>query len=58
MKAEEIKTIKDAQRFVEGCLNDFESGVSTKEETMLLLLGDYTVVIIELYNKEIMEKGK
>lgn len=34
MKARDIKSVDDAERFVEGCLNDFESGVATKGETM------------------------
>jgi hypothetical protein len=37
MKVEEIKTAEDILRFIEGCMNDFESGVSSKEETMCLL---------------------
>lgn len=34
MKAEDINTLEDAERFVEGVINDFESGVCDKTETM------------------------
>lgn len=34
MKATNIKTLKDAQRFCEGVINDFENGISNKEETL------------------------
>lgn len=50
MKIEDIKSVDQMERFVEGCLNDFESGVSTKEETMSLL-GDYTIHVIEVARK-------
>lgn len=47
METKDIKTIKDAENYIEGCMNDFESGVSTKEET-ITYLGEYTTRIIEL----------
>lgn len=48
MKPEEIVTIHDAERFVEGCLNDFSDGLSTKEETMTLM-GLYTQRLMNLF---------
>jgi hypothetical protein len=48
MKAEDIKTIEDAENYVEGCINDFEAGISTKEET-LTSLGEYTGRLMELF---------
>ena len=33
MKAEEIKSVDDISLYIEGCLNDLEGGISTKEET-------------------------
>ena len=34
MNIESIRSEEQLFDFVEGCLNDFESGLSTKEETM------------------------
>lgn len=38
MKAQDINSTEDCLIFIEGCLNDFEYSVSTKEETMNLFL--------------------
>ena len=51
MKAEEINNIKDAERFVEGCLNDLIECLATKEETMSHFY-DYTVRIKRLKQDE------
>ena len=48
MKVENIRTLDDASNYVEGCLNDYEAGISTKSET-LGLLGEYTARIMELW---------
>lgn len=48
MKPENINTIQDMQLYVEGCLNDFEAGISTKIET-LGYLKLYTYRIIEIF---------
>lgn len=48
MKAEKIQTLEDSQNFVEGVLNDFESGITDKEES-LSLLGEYTARLMELF---------
>ena len=47
MKAEEIKTLEQAENYCEGLLNDFESCISDKAETMKAL-ADYTIRIAEL----------
>lgn len=47
MKAKDINNITDMQGFVEGCLNDFETGIATKQET-LTHLKDYTFRVIEV----------
>ena len=47
MEATDIKSLNDCQRYLEGCINDFEGGVSTKEET-LKALREYTERISEL----------
>lgn len=52
MKAEDIKNKEDANNFVEGCINDFEAGISTKSET-ITLLGEYTEALIELFLSEL-----
>ena len=51
MKTSHIHTIQDMQRYVEGCINDFETGVSTKDET-IDALRDYTIRVIELTVKK------
>jgi len=37
MKLEQIVTANDIERYIEGCLNDFEMGISSKEETLIHL---------------------
>ena len=34
MKAEQINTLEEAEQFCEGVLNDFETGICNKAETM------------------------
>lgn len=48
MKVENIRTLSEANRYVEGCINDLVEGISTKEETMKLL-GLYTARLMELF---------
>ena len=50
MKAEDIKTLNDATDFVEGVINDFEHGISSKAET-LKSLGEYTGALMQLFLK-------
>ena len=47
MEAIDIKSLNDCQNYLEGCINDFEGGVSTKEET-LEALREYTARITDL----------
>ena len=64
MKASDINTLKQAQRYVEGCINDFEAGISTKDET-IKYLGEYTLRLMEIFSKtpdtceheEVMKQG-
>lgn len=37
MEVNQIRTADDVERYIEGCLNDYEAGVSTKEETLVYL---------------------
>ncbi len=46
MTAKDIKNGDDIERFILGCLNDFETGLSTKSET-LIALGEMVVHIYE-----------
>lgn len=43
-----IQTLEDAQISVEGIINDFEAGISTKEKTMALM-GEYTAHIMDVF---------
>lgn len=52
-----IETINDAQNIVEGILNDYESGICTKQET-LKAFGEYTARLMELFWKNAKAKFK
>lgn len=47
MHTKDIHTLADAQRHVEGIINDFDAGISTKEETVSYLF-DYTIRVMEI----------
>lgn len=55
LKAINVKTLDDAQRFVDGVLNDFESGLMNREETMNAFL-KYTLTLQEMFWKNAKEK--
>ncbi len=57
MKVEAIKTLKDANRYVEGVLNDYEGGIITKDEAMGYL-GEYTGRLTELFWENAIKKIK
>jgi hypothetical protein len=55
MKVENIRTADDVERYIEGCLNDFEAAISTKEETLV----NIAELVVYVYNKakeEILRK--
>ena len=52
MKVEQIRTADDVERYIEGCLNDYEAGVSTKEETLVYL----AELVAHVYAKATEEK--
>ena len=52
MKVEQIRTADDVERYIDGCLNDFEAGVSTKEETAIHL----AELVAHVYTKATEEK--
>lgn len=37
MKVENVTTQNDIERYIEGCINDFEMGISEKSETIAYL---------------------
>ena len=51
MKINEVNTVQDIKNYVDGCLNDFDAGISTKQETSEYL-GFLCLRIIELKNNE------
>ena len=48
LKVRSVTTIGDAQKFVEGTINDFENGVSDKEET-INAFKDYTGALMDTF---------
>ena len=38
MNANKVKTFKQLQDYIEGCLNDYESNISTKTETIAAII--------------------
>jgi len=51
MKIQDVKSIQQANRFVEGTINDFENGIATKDETMVLM-GEYTNHLMDMFWRE------
>ncbi len=37
MKLENVKTADDLERYIEGCINDFEADISDKDETIVAI---------------------
>ena len=52
MKVEQIRTADDVERYIDGCLNDYEAGVSTKDETVVNLVE----LVAHVYMKATEEK--
>lgn len=48
MKAEDINSYDDIYIYLEGCLNDFKSGISTNEETIGYIIDLVTHIIKKL----------
>jgi hypothetical protein len=57
VKIAKIKTSWDAEKMCQGFLNDFESGTSTKEETMRGFM-EYTYRLMSLFNDALDAKLK
>ena len=45
MKAENIKNVKDIERYLTGVLNDFEKGIVNKDATMDALY-EYSIMLL------------
>ena len=54
MEVEQIRTADDVERYIDGCLNDYEAGVSTKDETVVNL----TELVAHVYVKAKQIGGK
>jgi len=53
MKANEINTVEDMENYIEGCLNDFDLGIATKEET-IKYFQEYTERLFYLFKPPII----
>ncbi len=53
MKVEQITTADEIERYIEGCINDFDAGISTKNETVVNLCE----LVAVIYKKK-KEAGK
>lgn len=51
MKLENVRTADDIERYIEGCINDFEGAISDKDETVVAI-AELVVYIYELALKE------
>ena len=52
-----VQTSRQASAIAEGIINDFESGVSTKKETMAMM-GEYTGRLMQIFWEVALEKIK
>ena len=57
MHTRDIHTLADAQRHVEGIINDFDEGISTKEQTIAYMF-DYTDRVMEIAMIGVKNKRK
>ena len=54
MKAEDVRTGEDVERYIEGCINDFEMGISDKNESIVYL----AELVAHVYKEALKEKDK
>lgn len=52
MKLENVKTADDLERYIEGCINDFEADISDKDETIVAI----AELVIHVYKLALKEK--
>jgi len=50
MEIKDINTIADCERYIDGCLNDYEAGICKKSELKQYLFA-YTLRLLELGEK-------
>lgn len=48
MQVKNIRTSKDIEKYIEGCLNDYELRISTKEQTLI----DLCELVAYVYNNK------
>ena len=52
MKLENVKTADDIERYIEGCINDFEADICDKDETIVAI----AELVIHMYKLALKEK--
>lgn len=57
MKLEDVNSIDDVERYLEGCLNDFDAGLSDKTETMNYM-GDLILKVYKMALKTVPKADK
>ena len=57
LKVKTVSTLHDAGNFVNGCVNDFEAGLSTKEETVDAL-AKFTGRLMDIFWETAVKKIK
>jgi len=57
METKNIKSIEDCESYLEGVLNDFEAGISTKKETMSFFI-EYTIRVVEIIKDKIQKNNE
>ena len=45
METKNIRSVDDCERYLDGVLNDFEAGISTKSETMSYLIEKHELTL-------------
>ena len=54
MKVENVKTADDIERYIEGCINDFEAGIINKVETKIAI----AELVVHVYKLALKERSK
>ena len=54
MKVENVKTADDLEQYIEGYINDFESGLSNKDETVIAI----AELVVHIYKLALKERSE
>ena len=54
MKLENVKTADDVERYIEGCINDFEADIIDKSETITAI----AELVVHIYKLALKERSK